>query len=163
MRGVRRIARQIADQAIAQRQAVLREARRLHLDFHARHVDAGRAFALAGLARHAQFHGLGHVVAGQRVGAELAGQREAQRVGAAARDMRFVARHAIARAHGAALGFAAGAVVVAHLDGRLQPAAGARIVGPVEPRRHGCRAIVAGRSAARRDHRTSARARSCRD
>ena len=71
-RGERRIARQIADQPVAQREPVLGDARRLHLDLHARHVDAGRAFAPAGLAGDAELERLRHLVRGQRVGTELA-------------------------------------------------------------------------------------------
>ena len=71
-RGERGIARQIADQPVAQREPVLGDARRLHLDLHARHVDAGRAFAPAGLAGDAELERLRHLVRGQRVGAELA-------------------------------------------------------------------------------------------
>ena len=64
-----------------------------------------------------------HRVAGQRVGAELARQRQPQRVGAAARQVLLVARDAVARAHRAGVELAAVAVVVAHLD-RLGQAAG---------------------------------------
>ncbi len=58
--------------------------------------------------------------------AELAGEREPQRVGAAARQVLLVARHAVARAHGAGVELAAVAVVVAHLDGLRQAAARGR-------------------------------------
>src|SRR2546429_7123991 len=40
-------------------------ARRLHLDLHACHVDAGRAIALAALAAHAEIHGRGDGVRGR--------------------------------------------------------------------------------------------------
>jgi hypothetical protein len=56
-------------------------------------------------------------------GPELARQRQAQRVGAAARQVLLVARDAVARAHGAGVELAAVAVVVAHLHG-LGEAAG---------------------------------------
>src|SRR6516225_897838 len=119
-----------------QRKAALRQARRLHLDLHARHVDAGWAFAPASLAGDAKFHGLGHLVGAQRVASELAGDGEAQRIVA------LVAGHAIARAHDAAGEHAAGAVVVAHLDRALKTAAGAGIGRPVELRADVLAAIV---------------------
>src|SRR6516162_8169670 len=115
-----------------QRKAALRQARRLHLDLHARHVDAGRAFAPASLAGDAKLHGLGHLVGAQRVAPELAGDGEAQRIGAPARDVALVAGHAIARAHDTTGEHATGAVVVAHLDCALKTAAGAGIGGPVK-------------------------------
>ncbi len=80
----------------------------------------------------AQLQRLGHLVRGQRIGAKLAGDGEAQRIGAAARDVALVAGDAIARAHHAAGQRAAGAVVVAHLDRALETAAAARIGRPVE-------------------------------
>ncbi|KWT97635.1 hypothetical protein APY03_1331 [Variovorax sp. WDL1] len=93
------------------------------LDLHLRHVDAGRAVALAALAADAQVHGVANGVAGEGVGAELARERQAQRVGAPAREVLLVARDAVAGAHGAGVELAAVAVVVAHLDG-LGEAAG---------------------------------------
>ena len=128
----RRIARQIADQPVAQRQPVLGGPRGQHLDLHLGHVDAGRAFVAAGLAGDAEFQRLHHLVGRQRIGSELAGNRQPQRVGAAARDVLLVAGGAIGRAHHAALELAAGAVVVAHLDRALEAAAGAGIGRPVE-------------------------------
>src|SRR3546814_2173460 len=95
------------------------------LDLHPRHVDAGRAVALAALAADAEIHGLVHRLAGEGIGAALAGQRQTQAVGAAARQMLLVASDAIARAHGAGVALAAMTVVVAHLDG-LGEAAGDR-------------------------------------
>ena len=86
------------------------------LDFHFRHVDAGRAFALATLATHAQIHRLAHRVRGESVCAQLAGQGEPQRIGAAAGEIALVAGGAIRRAHGAGVELAAMSVVVAHLD-----------------------------------------------
>ena len=75
----------------------------------------------------------------ESVGPELAGEREPQRVGAAARHVALVARHAVRRAHRAGVELAAVAVVVAHLDGGGETAAailGADFVlRPVEPRR----------------------------
>src|SRR5262249_43997227 len=138
----RRVARQISDHAVVQRQAALRHARRLHLDLHARHVDARRAFAPASLAGAAELHGPRHLVRGQRIGSELAGDGEAQRVGAPAREVALVAGDAIARAHDAAGGRATGAVVVAHLDRALETATGAGIGGPVEMRADVLAAIV---------------------
>src|SRR6185295_5766801 len=121
-RGIRRIAREIPDQPVAQREPVLGDARGLHLDLHARHVDAGGTLAPAGLAGDTQLERLRHLVRGQRVGSELARDREAQRVGAAAGDVALVAGDAVARAHDAAGECAAGAVVVAHLDRALETA-----------------------------------------
>ena len=85
-------------------------------DLHARHVDADRAFALAALARDAELHRLAHRIGRERVGAELAREREAQRIGAAARQVLLVEGGAVGGAHHARVGLAAGAVVVAHLD-----------------------------------------------
>ena len=125
-----------------QRETSLCGACGLHLDLHARHVDAGRAFAAAGLARDAERHRLGHLVRSQRVRAELSRDREPQRIGAAARDVALVAGDAVARAHDAAVEFAAGAVVVAHLDGALETAAGAGPGRPVETRPYVLAAIA---------------------
>src|SRR5256885_12815204 len=98
------------------------------LDLHARHVDTGRAFALAAFARDAEIERLLY----RRVtfSAELAGQREAQRVRAAASEMDLVARRAIRRAHRAGVELAAMTVVVAHLDGLVEAAP----LAPVEHR-----------------------------
>src|SRR6185312_7528845 len=127
---------------VVQREAAFRRARGLHLDLHARHVDAGRAFAAAGLARDAERHRLRHLIRCERAGTELACDRKAQRIGAAARDVALVAGDAIGRAHHAAGGFAAGAVVVAHLDGALEPAAGAGPGRPIETSSYVLAAIV---------------------
>src|SRR6185312_4376406 len=95
-------------------------------------VDAGRAFAAARLAGNAKLQRLHHLAGGESVWPELAGDREAERIRAAARDVALVMGRAIARAHHAADFLAAGAVVVAHLDGALKPAARSGISGPVE-------------------------------
>src|SRR5258705_11951755 len=92
----------------------------LLLDLHAGHVDAGRAFGAAALARDAELHRLGHLVGGERIRPELAGDRKPQRVGAPARHIALLARDAIRGTHHAALRLAAGAVVVAHLDRALE-------------------------------------------
>ena len=133
-RGIGRIARQVGDQPVAQGQAAAPVGGGQHLDLHLRHVDAGRAFAPAALAGDAQLHRLQHLVGGERVGSELAGDGEPQRVGAAARHVALVAGDAEGRAHDAAGVLAAFAVVVAHLDRALETAAGARIGRPVERR-----------------------------
>ena len=96
-------------------------------DFHAGHVDAGGAFAFAGFAADAEFQGFGDVVAGEV--SALAGQGEAEGVGAASGDVGFVSGDAVAGAHAAGIEAAAGAVVVAHFDG-AEEAAGPG--GPVE-------------------------------
>ena len=129
-----------------QRQAIFGGARGQHLDLHPRHVDAGRTFAATGLARHAQFQRLGHFVGGEGIGTELTGDGQPQGVGPAARHVLFLARDAITRTHGPALQFAAGAIVVAHLDRALKTATGAGICGPVERGRHRL-AVIARRIA----------------
>src|SRR5438067_11400016 len=93
----RRVARQEPDRPIASTMATARVVMGEKLDLHARHVHTGRAFALAALARDAEIERrLDRLVA---LGAELARQREAQRVGAAAREVDLLARRAIRRAH----------------------------------------------------------------
>src|SRR3954470_9480193 len=92
------------------------------LDLHLGHVDAGRALAPAALARDAEVERRLHLMRGEGVGAELAGDREPERIGAPAREVLLVERRAVGRAHGAAGELAAGAVVVAHLDGATEPA-----------------------------------------
>ena len=146
LRRVGCVARQERNQAIAQAIATAGQSRGLDFEFHARHVDAGRAFAATGFAGHTQLHRCGHRVRRECVRAELAGECQSKSIGAAARDMLLVTGDAIAGAHGAAIAFAAGAVVVAHLDGALEPAGSARVLGPVQLRRDGCRLI--GRSVA---------------
>ncbi len=127
-----RIARQIADQPVTQRKAVFLRARSQHLDLHLGHVDTGRAFMAAGLAGHAEFERVHHLVRGQCVRSQLPRDRQPQRIGAASRNILLVAGCAVGRAHHAALEFSAGAVVVAHLDRALKAAAGAGIGRPVE-------------------------------
>ncbi len=141
-RRVRRIARQIADQPVVQRQAEFFRARAQHFDLHPRHVDAGRTFAPARLAGDAEFERLGHVVGGQRIRPKLAGDGKPQRIGAAARHVALVKGDAVTRAHDAACKCAAGAVVVAHLDRALEAAAGSGIGRPVERGLHLIGAIV---------------------
>ena len=77
-RGQTRIARQIADQPVPQREPVSCGPRGQHLDLHLGHVDAGRAFVAAGLAGDAEFQRLHHLVGGQRIRAQLAGDRQPQ-------------------------------------------------------------------------------------
>ena len=91
----RRGARQPADGAVAPRKAARGGAAAQHFDLHARHVDSGGTFAAARLAADAQRHRLGHGVRLQRAGAELSGERVAQRVGAPARDVGLVAGGAV--------------------------------------------------------------------
>ena len=71
-RGQRRIARQIADQPVAQRKPVFGRPRRQHLDLHPGHVDASGAFVAAGLAGHAEFQRVHHLVGRQRIRPQLA-------------------------------------------------------------------------------------------
>src|SRR3954470_22447385 len=107
---------------------------REELDLHARHVDPRRTFALAALAGDAQIERcLDRLVT---LRAELSGEREAQRVGAPARQVDLVARRAIRRAHGPGVELAAVAVVVAHLDGLVETA-------PLAPVENGARHLAA--------------------
>ncbi len=108
------------------------------LDLHARHVHAGRALALAPLARDAQVERFAHRLVARFRSAELVGERQAQRVGAPAREIALRSRRAIARAHGPGVELAAMAVVVAHLHRAGQAAPGA----PVEGGGGRCGAIV---------------------
>ena len=103
-----------------QRQALSRSAQGRHLNFHARHINTNRAFAPAGLAGHAQLHGLRHLVTNQGVRSHLAGQRQTQAVRPAARHIPFITGGTIGRTHHTSLELAAGTVVVAHLDSALQ-------------------------------------------
>src|SRR5581483_1164953 len=78
-------------------------------------VDAGRALALAALARDAQVERRLDLL-GREAAGELSREREPQRVGAAAREVLLVAGRAERRTHRARVELAAVAVVVAHLD-----------------------------------------------
>ncbi len=113
---------------IPDRIAMARPVVRQEFDFHFRHVDARRTFALAALAADAQIHGLAHGNAREGVGAELAGEGEPQGVGASAGQMLLVAGDSEARAHRAGVELPAMAVVVAHLDG-LRESAGVVAAG----------------------------------
>src|SRR5215210_3665528 len=117
-----------------QRQAVFFRSRSLHLDLHARDVDAGRTFAPTGFAGDAQFERIGHAIGGERIRPKLARDRKPQRVGAAARDVTLIARRTVAGTHDATSQGAACAVVVAHLDGALETASATRIGRPIQPR-----------------------------
>src|SRR5262249_26131449 len=101
-------------------------------DFYPRHVDAGRAFAAARFAGDAKFQRLRHLIGCQRIRPELAGDGEAERVGAPTRHITLVTGDAVTRTHDAAGKRAAGAVVVTHFDGALKATAGAGISRPVE-------------------------------
>jgi len=70
----------------------------------------------AGLAGHAEFQRIGHCIRCQRVGSQLAGNRQPQRVGPAPRDIFLVAGGAIRTGTSRRPRACAGAVVVAHLD-----------------------------------------------
>src|SRR5690606_29303415 len=123
-RGPRRVAGQMRDEELlcAPRPALVILMQ--ELDFHARHVDTGRAFAPTTLARHAELEGTVKLVGFERVGSELPGQRETQRVRAAARDVPLVASGPIRRAHRAGVELPAMPVVVAHLDSGREAARG---------------------------------------
>ena len=84
-------------------------------NFHTRHVHTGGAIAFATFAAHTQVHGLEQFVAAQCVYTKLTTQSQTQGVGATAREVLFIARDAVAGAHGACIKLATGAVVVAHL------------------------------------------------
>ena len=131
-----RIARQIGNQLLPQRQCMALPVMVQKLDFHFCHVNTGRAFALAALARHAQIHRGVKFIGRKCVRTELTGDREPQRVGPAARQMLLLAGGAERRAHGAGVELAAMPVVVAHLDrlGEAVPAMlrVALVFGPVE-------------------------------
>ena len=127
--GIGRIARQVRNQPRLQVQPMAASGLMQDLDLHARHVDAGRAFALAGLAGDAEIERVTHFVGGERVLAELTGKRESETVGAAAGDMLLVGCDAVGRAHHAGLRLSASAIVVAHLGGAEEPAP----IGPIQP------------------------------
>ncbi len=124
----RRIARQMGDKPVLQAPPAAGVIVVQELDLHPRHVDARRAFSLAGLATDAEIHGLLHVSRCEGLGSELARDGEAQRVRPAAGRMRLVLRCAVGRAHRAAGKLPAGAVVVAHLHGGAEAA----MLRPVE-------------------------------
>jgi hypothetical protein len=113
--------RQIRDDPLLERKSVRALPLIQHLDLHLRHVDAGRALALAALAAHAEIERVARPRPSERTGTELPGQRKAKRVRAAAREMLLVASHAIARAHRPCVELAAVTVVVAHLDRLGEP------------------------------------------
>src|SRR5581483_7445694 len=102
----------------------------------------GRAFAAARLAGDAELQRVRNLVGGERVRPELIADRQPQRIGAAAGHVLLVTGGAIGWAHDAAGKLAAGAVVVAHLDGALESVADAGIGGPVELRGDGLAAII---------------------
>ena len=112
---------QAGDEFVFQRVAVPSLVVVQELDLHLGHVDAGRAVAFAAFAANAQVERVVHCLTGESVfrldTLKLTRERQAQRVSATARQVFFVARHAVAGAHGAGVKLAAVAVVVAHLDG----------------------------------------------
>ena len=87
------------DQAVAGAETVAPPVMMQELDLHPRHVDAGRAFALAALARDAQLHRLAHACGDERFGAELTRKSQPQGVGAAAGQVLLVAGGAVGGAH----------------------------------------------------------------
>ncbi len=126
----RRVAWQVSEQTVTNTEAIAFAVLMQEFELHARHVYTRWAFPLAAFARHAQCHRLGHGFGCEGVGPELTGDGQAQRVGTPAGQVLLVAGHPVGRAHDAGVGLAAGAVVVAHLDG----AAEAAPLGPVECR-----------------------------
>ena len=90
------------------------------LALESRHVDADRTLALAGAALEAEIEHLVHALVRQLRVAELPGHRQPQRVGTAARRMRFFARHHVRRAHRALALLAAQPDAAAHLDGAAE-------------------------------------------
>jgi hypothetical protein len=91
--------------------------------------------------RHA-LHDTQSARAGDRVGAELAGEGQAKQIGAAAGDMFFVAGDAEAGAHHPGIEAAASAIIVAHLDRAEHPALRAGPGRPVELGGEGNRGVV---------------------
>ena len=108
----------------------------------ARHVDADRAFGLAGAALEAQIEHLVHAAVGQLGVAQHAVHRQPQGVGAAAGGVRLLARHHVRRAHRAFAALAAKADAAAHLH---RPAE-TLVLGKIE-HRLGRRCLVAGAEA----------------
>ncbi len=143
-RGERRrdagVARQLGHQPLPQGQAVAGVVVVQELDLHPGHVDAGRAFPAAGLAGDAQVHRALHLGTGEGVRPKLPGDREPEGVGPPAGKVLLLARGPIGRAHRPARELPAGAVVVAHLDRRPEPAP----VRPVEGGLRGRRDAVVG-------------------
>src|SRR5213596_841483 len=140
-RGQRTVAGQVGDQPVLQRIAVAGVIVTQELDLHLRHVHAGRAFAPAALAVNAQVQRLEHLVRREGIGAELAGEREAQRVGAPAGEVPLVAGRAERRAHRTGVELAAVTVVVAHLDRRRETLARRARSVPLAPVEHGIQAL----------------------
>src|SRR5688572_5129123 len=82
------------------------------------HVGVRGAIAAAALAAQARLEGFLHVLASPALGDDLAAQHLGEEASAAARRVAFLARAAVARAHGAALLGAA----LAHADAVLRGA-----------------------------------------
>ena len=112
--------------AVAQRDAVLGVALTEHLVLDLRHVDAGGALGLAGLALDAEVERLGDAVAGHVGGGQAAVERLAQQVGPPARRVLLVAGDHEGGAHGA-VELAAGALPVALLQRPGEAAVGAEV------------------------------------
>ena len=159
-RGARRIARQIGDQPVAQRErmglAILRAGTRSSCA-PCRRRPGIRACSPCTRCRAPWCARMSSETSASRP--ELSRQREAQRVGAAARDVLLVEGGAVGRAHHARIGLAAGAVVVAHLD-RAGEAAPLRPVERPRPRPRSRSPAGSGRASGRP---SAAAARSCRD
>ena len=107
-------------------------ARGQSLNLHARHIHARWAFALAALAGNAQRHGGGDFIPRQSIRPQLTRERQAQRIGAPASQMLFIACCAIGWAHDIGIKLPAGAIVVAHLNRAQQAAERAGIVRPIQ-------------------------------
>src|SRR5918994_3256795 len=112
-------------------------------DLHLCHVNTGRALALAAFARNAQVERLLHLRRGKCAWPELAGDREAQRVGTTASDVLLLTGGAIRRTHCAAQRFPTSAVIVAHLDSLAE----APPFRPIEGRFGGFNSSIAWRKA----------------
>ena len=87
--------RQIRDQPVLGRQPATLAVVVQELDLHLRDVDSGRTFAFAAFAGDAQIERLVYRVGSERVGAELARDREPQRIRAPARQVLLVARRTV--------------------------------------------------------------------
>ena len=105
----------VLHEPVTERPHSLRVKRLKELGLQLRHVHVAGALALAGLAREAQVHHLGHPAVGI-VRCLVADRRHSQRIGPSASRVLLVLRGAVARAHRAALRLAADPDPVAQFD-----------------------------------------------
>ena len=134
----------VAEDAVAQRQAVLLVILVQELGLEPGHVDVGRALALARLALEAEVEHLVQRGVGEPLKAELAGDRQPQRIGAAAGAVALVAGRLVRGAHRPRARLAALADPRAQLGGRQQAPFGREVEGRRHLRGHVRRADSAG-------------------